>query len=631
LKKALWFLLLFLLIFCFTLTAGATEEEKTLYNIQFSRDLQSVDMESKTLSLTLQVENTAGKKLPCTFYTKIVNDDGTVDSCIPHQKTVKAGTSQITLTHVFQEAGENKQLFIYCWNNNMQPLSSVFEETIALKQTVTTLTPDTDSVTLTLANQQTKTLTYSYSPKNLDDPGVFFESSNTNVVTVNAKGLLTPKGVGTATITMVTKDRSATAKCSVKVITDVTKVTLNKTKVTLDSTNGLTYRLTATVTPMDAPNKTLVYKSSNPKVATVSQKGLITAVAEGQTTITVKTADGKASATCKVTVGSMVTSIKLNKTSIKMWDYGMFTLKATIVGDKNAKIKWTSSNDTIATVSDSGIVYGVFKGSATITASIGKIKATCKVQVYREYDYTGSIAAHFESGDNPATISGSGQGKSYGCFQLYAGSNGPQNFYQWLIDNQFNVSIGNTLKTAHKKDGGKKYTFGDNFDTAWKKLAKEQREEFRSCQMAYCMSLYYEPLVNRLICELNFYPDNYGLAMKSALWSRSVQHGPDGAFNRIQAAFKSLGGFKGKTEKQLITAIYKECGKVVSSPPYSNSVPMNSDSSIAREYGLVGKYLRYYSTSSSSIQAGVWKRLNITELEMLYDLQKNPPIAITKE
>jgi uncharacterized protein YjdB len=616
-----------LLAVCFTLCAGAAENTTSQYKIRYSRYVQSVDMDEKTTNITLQVKNTTAKSLSCTFYTKIVNANGSTDSLVAHKKTVKSGNSQITLSHPFQKSGKGKQLVIYCRDANKKSIAAVNKYDLTFKQTVEKITLNKTDLTLILSNKQTQKLTYSYSPKSITDPGVTFKSSNTAVATVSAKGTVTPKKSGTATITVMTKDKTAVAKCSVRVISQPVKLKLSHTSLSLSPYKGISKRITPTVTPNDAPKKTVTYKTSNPKVATVSSKGLVKGVGEGTATITVKTTDGRASATCKVTVSNLHQSLKLNKSTIKMWDYGMYTLKPTVKGVKNPKIKWTSSDNTIATVSDRGIVFGVFKGTATITASVGQMKATCKVQVYREYDFTGTIPAYFESSDNPGRISGSGNDKSYGCFQLHAGSNGPKSFYRFLINNNFNVAIGETLKSAYIKD---KYTYGKNFDAAWKKLAKEQREEFRSSQMAYGMSIYYEPLVNRLVSELNFYPDNYGLALKSAIWSRSIQHGKDGAFNRIKTAFESIGGFKGKTEKQLITAIYKECGKVVTKPPYKNSVPMNSDSSIAKEYNLVGKYLKYYSTNSSSVQAGVWKRLNVTELNMLYDLIENPPIVITK-
>lgn len=76
-------------------------------------------------------------------------------------------------------------------------------------------------------------------------------------------------------------------------------VTLDKT--TLSINEGSSYTLTATITPFDATNKSLIWTSDNEKVATVSN-GKVTAVSEGSATITVKTEDGDYSATCKVTV-----------------------------------------------------------------------------------------------------------------------------------------------------------------------------------------------------------------------------------------------------------------------------------------------------------------------------------------
>lgn len=617
-------------------TTGAVQTAEELpaasqRTVKLIRYTQAVDLESQTLLITLRVENTAQQSQSCCFYSVVENEDGIADSCGVQAVTLEPGVQLVTLCHTYQAQGDSKQLVIYCWDRSMQPLSAPLRSPLSFVQTVTGLTVNPSAVVLYAATGETKTLSYTWQPQTVADPGVTFASSDKQVVTVDGNGRLTPVAPGTATVTLLTKDRSAYTTCRVTVYSDVTGLSLNADTVTLGGATQLTYQLKATVTPDDAPDKTVSFTSSDPSVATVSSTGLIRAVKKGSAVITAVTGDKAASATCRVTVTDMVTGIGLNQTSVTMWDYGMYVLKATVTGAAGSKITWTSSNDEVATVSSSGIVYGVAKGTAVITASVGSVKATCTVKVYREYDYTGSVAAYFESGDNPGSISGSGTGKSYGCFQLYAGSGGPKSFYSWLIDSGFNVAIGTTLKTAHGKDGGGSTSYGTNFDKAWTSLASSQREEFRSCQMAYCMSLYYEPLVNRLVSELNFFPDNYGLALKSALWSRAIQHGVGGAFNRIRDAFKAIGGFGGKTEKQLIAAIYKECGAVVSTPPSSSAIAMDSSSSIAVEYGLVGKYMKYYSANSSSVQAGVWKRLNITEPNMLYEMLNNPPIVITPQ
>lgn len=592
---------------------------------------KSVNLETKTINITLLANNHTHEPIVGFLYSVIApaSEDGIPDSCQQTPFSILPGKTLLSLSHSYKKEAADQQLTIYCWDTWMQPLSEPVILPLTYQQTITELTLNQTDVTLILARKDTLQLTYQYQPADFTDPGIVYESLNPAVALVNSQGLVTPKGSGTTMIVAVTADGTAAAACQIRVISEETAIALNSKSVSLNTGTNATFQLKAAVTPKDAPNKNVYYESNNPKIAQVTNTGLIQAVAAGEAVITAKTGDGSAEARCHVTVTSAVTGIRLNKTSLVMWDYGMYTLKATVSGATNSKVTFTSSDDSVATVSDSGIVFAMAKGTATITAKAGTAKATCRVQVYREYDYTGSIAAHFESGDNPGSISGSGSSKSYGCFQLYAGSDGPKSFYNWLINSGFHKEFGNALKKAHQADGGKSHVYGAQFDKAWQSLVATDKDEFRSCQMAYCMSLYYEPLVNRLVTELNFYPDNYGLALKSALWSRAIQHGVGGAFNRIRDAFNTIGGFEGKTEKALITAIYNECGAVVSSPPSSSSVPMNRDSSIAVSNGLVGKYMKHFSNNSSSVQAGVWQRLHVTELNMLYDLLEKPPIVIT--
>ena len=99
----------------------------------------------------------------------------------------------------------------------------------------------------------------------------------------------------------------------------VESVSLNKTALTLPEGNSET--LTATVEPTDAENKTLTWASSDASVATVSN-GKVTAVKEGATTITAKSANGK-TAECAVTVVKpadfvAVTGVSLNKLEITL-------------------------------------------------------------------------------------------------------------------------------------------------------------------------------------------------------------------------------------------------------------------------------------------------------------------------
>lgn len=102
---------------------------------------------------------------------------------------------------------------------------------------------------------------------------------------------------------------------------------------------------------------------------------------------TVTTEDGKKTAKCKITVKNPVNvkSVKLNKKTVSIKKGKTVKLKATLnpTNATNKKVTWKSSNKKVATVTSSGVVKGVKKGTATITVTTadGKKKASCKVTV----------------------------------------------------------------------------------------------------------------------------------------------------------------------------------------------------------------------------------------------------------
>lgn len=163
--------------------------------------------------------------------------------------------------------------------------------------------------------------------------------------------------------------------------TAVTGVSVDLDEVTLRA--GQTTKLTATVSPSNATNKSVTWKSSNTAVATVSN-GTITAKAGGTATITCTTADGGYTASCKVTVTTSVTGISLSPTALTLEWGKTSSLTATIspTNATNKTVHWSTSNSSVATV-DNGVVKGVSAGTATITAMAedGGYKATCAVTV----------------------------------------------------------------------------------------------------------------------------------------------------------------------------------------------------------------------------------------------------------
>ena len=157
------------------------------------------------------------------------------------------------------------------------------------------------------------------------------------------------------------------------------KVKLSKTKATIEKTKTLT--LKATVTPSDLLDKSVTWKSSNTKVATVSSKGKVTGVKAGTATITCTSKVSGAKATCAVTVGY----VKLDQTEAVVKKGKTITLTPTVypssLADKS--VTWTSSNTAVATVSSTGKVKGVKTGTVTITCTSKAtgLSRTCEVLV----------------------------------------------------------------------------------------------------------------------------------------------------------------------------------------------------------------------------------------------------------
>ena len=179
----------------------------------------------------------------------------------------------------------------------------------------------------------------------------------------------------------------------------VTGVTLDKTSVTIEK--GKTQSLTATITPSNAENKRVSWSSSNTSVATVDKNGVVTAKANGTATITVETNDGGKTASCTVTVKTSVSGVSLDKATASIVVKKTLQLSATVnpstASDKN--VSWSSSNTSVATVSNTGLVTAKAAGTANITVktSDGGKTATCKVTVNPEVIKVKSVSLNKSS------------------------------------------------------------------------------------------------------------------------------------------------------------------------------------------------------------------------------------------
>lgn len=237
----------------------------------------------------------------------------------------------------------------------------------------------------------------------------------------------------------------------------VTSITLDKTAIELEV--GGTAKLTATVAPEEATDKTVTWTTSDEAIATVAD-GTVTAVKAGTATITAKAGDK--TVTCTVTVKAKkddtgnqgddsnkpvaVTGITLDATTAELKIGETKKVVATVAPDNatDKTVTWASSDEKVATVTADGTVTAVAPGKATITATAGDKKATCEITV--KY-------ANLESIKVTPTSSKIAYGKKV---QLKAVANTPNAkiaSVEWSVDKSKYAKVSKSGKVTTKKAG----------------------------------------------------------------------------------------------------------------------------------------------------------------------------------
>lgn len=135
---------------------------------------------------------------------------------------------------------------------------------------------------------------------------------------------------------------------------------------------GGTKQLTATVSPADASNKGVTWSSSNPSVASVDQNGLVTGLKFGSANITATTVDGGYTDTVKVSIMNYpVSTVTVTPESAEIYVGETTQLTASVLPEEATiqSVSWSSSDTTVATVNENGLVTAKKQGTAVITAT----------------------------------------------------------------------------------------------------------------------------------------------------------------------------------------------------------------------------------------------------------------------
>ncbi len=225
-----------------------------------------------------------------------------------------------------------------------------------------------------MVKNQTKNLSAKINPDNTtdDDKNITWTSNKEDVAKVDNNGKVTALKEGEATITAKVGTHETSVKVNVKEI-HIDSVVINE----LDDefTRGDEFKFSASYTPENTTdeNKTVEWSSSNTDVGTIDQEGNFVALKEGTTTITAKIGNIKAEREVTV-IENHVDNFKLLQEEGEVLNIGNTQKLVTVVNPENCTdaytIKYSSSDEAIATVDENGNVTALKDGKVVITATL---------------------------------------------------------------------------------------------------------------------------------------------------------------------------------------------------------------------------------------------------------------------
>ena len=243
---------------------------------------------------------------------------------------------------------------------------------------ITSITLDQSEITL--ENEGTMQLNAKVELTGKPIEPIEWNSEEPSVATVK-NGLVTAVGAGTTTITATCGEKTATCKVTVNA-SPLQEVRLDKSELEILKNDSET--LTATLVPANTTDdRTVTWSTNAEDVATVNQSGRVTGKKEGTAVITAKVGDKEAG--CTVTVKEVHTQriyfddskLTLNKGKNKTLSLRFDPSNTTDA----KKATWESSEPSVASVSTSGYVRALKKGTTTVTAKIGDMTASIEIEV----------------------------------------------------------------------------------------------------------------------------------------------------------------------------------------------------------------------------------------------------------
>ncbi|MBP0725152.1 Ig-like domain-containing protein [Bacillus sp. RG28] len=289
---------------------------------------------------------------------------------------------------------------------------------------INSIVPDNNSISL-YSGESTKINVTTF-PMNATDKSLIWTSANKDVLEVDQQGVVYAKNPGTTSVIITSKSKKVISSVTITVskkeeTIPVTMLELSNKEITMES--GKTIKANLTIYPTNATDKSIIWSSSDERVAIVDQDGNITTKQDGVSNIVASTKDHLISTylTVYVRTNIVASDIELEKSNydIELNRKLQIVAKVLPTNATNKKIIWKSLNPSIVTVDQEGTITGLQVGQASITASTedGKIIKSININVksvqltpQEIYKLVNSSIVYVETYDvnNRLTASGSG-------------------------------------------------------------------------------------------------------------------------------------------------------------------------------------------------------------------------------
>lgn len=215
-------------------------------------------------------------------------------------------------------------------------------------------------------------LTATVAPADAANSQVKWTSSNEAVAIASDTGLVTVIGAGRAIITCSSiSDPEIYDTCAITVHQAVASLHLNAQEITRYTNETGAIQLSAYVQPSYAYSREVSWQSSNEAVATVNEQGMVEIKGTGEAVITCTSlSNPAATAQCRIIVHQAVTSVTLDKSELVLQndaDAVQLTANVQPASAQSLDVAWSSSDSSVVTVSDSGLVSVVGCGTASVT------------------------------------------------------------------------------------------------------------------------------------------------------------------------------------------------------------------------------------------------------------------------